>query len=72
MPVIDTIFSVYAPPTSGLPFLSVIIAPKRLRDPLVTPFETAVEAEAFNLEMKIELQRLAKRSVARWRETAIY
>jgi hypothetical protein len=60
MLAIETTVSVYAPPTSGLPFLSVIIKPGRAEDPLVTAFPTAVEAEAFNLEVKAELSNKAR------------
>ena len=57
LPEIETVFSVYAPPEPGLPFLSVIIKSSQAQEPLVTSFATAAEAEAFNLEMTTELQR---------------
>ena len=56
-PAIETVFSVYAPPKPGLPFLSVIIKPGRRVEPLVTSFDTVAEAETFNLEMVSELGR---------------
>ena len=55
-PEIETVFSVYSPPKSGMPFLSVITQPGREQEPLVTLFATQVEAEAFNLEMAAELR----------------
>ena len=53
--VATTTLSVYAPPASGLPFLSVIIQLGREGNPLVTPFATKLEAEAFNRDMVDEL-----------------
>ena len=54
---VETVFSVYAPPKADLPFLSVIIKAGREESPMVTSFATAAEAEAFNLEMGMELHR---------------
>jgi hypothetical protein len=39
--------TVYDPPSHGLPYLSVIFIPG-VEDPVVTPFATAAQAEAFN------------------------
>ncbi|MGI4795335.1 MAG: hypothetical protein ACRYG8_14930 [Janthinobacterium lividum] len=58
-----TLFSVYAPPEAGLPFLSVIFRAGRKHDLLVTSFTTASDAVSFNNEMRVELSR--HRSTAR-------
>lgn len=58
-----TLFSVYAPPEAGLPFLSVIFKAGRKHDLLVTSFTTASDAVSFNNEMRVELSR--HRSTAR-------
>ncbi len=49
--------SIYEPPSSGLPFLSVIIRPGQENNPLVTAFATLSEVEAFNREMTAEIIR---------------
>ena len=49
--------SIYEPPSSGLPFLSVIIRPGQENNPLVTAFATLAEAEAFNRDMNAETIR---------------
>ena len=56
MPAVGTTFSIYPPLTSDLPYLSVIITPGNRFHPLVTAFDTAAEAEAFNIEMSLELK----------------
>ncbi len=55
MVTVTTTVSIYEPPSSGLPFLSVIIRPGQENNLLVTAFATLSEAEAFNREMNAEI-----------------
>lgn len=46
----EMIFVVYDPPKAGFPYLSVIFHTDKADDPMVTPFSSAAEAEAFNIQ----------------------
>ena len=44
------IFVVYDPPKPDFPYLSVVFHTDKMDEPMVTPFRTAAEAEAFNTQ----------------------
>jgi hypothetical protein len=52
----DILLVVYDPPSPGLPYLSAIFIPG-VEDPVVTPFATAAQAEAFNKASAAKLLR---------------
>jgi hypothetical protein len=51
----ELILVVYDPPQEDLPFLSVVFVPGT-EEPMVTPFNSAAEAEAFNQQIALKLE----------------
>ena len=54
----ELIFVVYDPPREDLPFLSVVFVPGT-EEPMVTPFNSAAEAEEFNQQIALKFSEEA-------------